>query len=358
MIVRTGYSFRTAVGHLEDVAGRLNEIGWKYGPITDRCSTFGFNRWTKICDKHALTPIYGVELAVAVELGAKKPTLDYWTFLAVDDIKALHDLIWLATSNPGREPSLTYDQAENAEGVVKIAGPRCQINLLSGDELVFLGLSPATPRGLVRKWIANDWPLLAVPNNYFPRDKDREFYRVTLGRFADNQSYPQHILSDDEWYLAMDWLENVACVSAVNNRDAQLKGSRATLKKATLLKPERPSSLLDMCHEGAKRLGVDLCNQVYAERLKKELDLIAEKQFEDYFYIIADMMAWSRQKMVVGPARGSSCGSLVCYLLGITSIDPLPYKLIFERFIDMNRGGWFLDPKLEERCKSFIQLNT
>lgn len=41
--------------------------------------------------------------------------------------------------------------------------------------------------------------------------------------------------------------------------------------------------------------------------------------------------------MVVGPARGSSCGSLVCYLLGITSIDPIPYNLVFERFIDVTR---------------------
>jgi DNA polymerase III alpha subunit len=41
--------------------------------------------------------------------------------------------------------------------------------------------------------------------------------------------------------------------------------------------------------------------------------------------------------MVVGPARGSSCGSLVCYLLNITTIDPIPFGLIFERFIDINR---------------------
>jgi DNA polymerase III alpha subunit len=46
--------------------------------------------------------------------------------------------------------------------------------------------------------------------------------------------------------------------------------------------------------------------------------------------------------MIVGPARGSSAGSLVCYLTGITTVDPLKHGLIFERFIDLNRGGWFI----------------
>jgi DNA polymerase III alpha subunit len=48
-------------------------------------------------------------------------------------------------------------------------------------------------------------------------------------------------------------------------------------------------------------------------------------------------MRFARANMVVGPARGSSCGSLVCYLLGITSIDPIPFDLVFERFIDVTR---------------------
>ncbi len=92
-----------------------------------------------------------------------------------------------------------------------------------------------------------------------------------------------------------------------------------------------------MCETGAAKLGCDLNDEVYNKRLSRELDLIAEKQFEDYFYILADMITWAKERMIVGPARGSSCGSLVCYLLGITAIDPIPYGLIFERFIDINR---------------------
>ena len=49
------------------------------------------------------------------------------------------------------------------------------------------------------------------------------------------------------------------------------------------------------------------------------------------------MVNYAKQHMLVGPARGSSAGSLVCYLLGITDVDPLVHNLLFERFIDLNR---------------------
>jgi DNA-directed DNA polymerase III PolC len=72
--------------------------------------------------------------------------------------------------------------------------------------------------------------------------------------------------------------------------------------------------------------------------LTRELDLIKAKNFEDYFYLVGDICQWARQHMAVGPARGSSSGSLVCYLLEITTVDPIPFGLIFERFIDLNRS--------------------
>ena len=66
--------------------------------------------------------------------------------------------------------------------------------------------------------------------------------------------------------------------------------------------------------------------------------MIAEKEFSDYFLIVADIVSWAKERMIVGPARGSAAGSLVCYLLEITEIDPLKFGLMFERFIDLNRA--------------------
>lgn len=339
-MIRTGYSFRAAVGHLDDVIKRLQEIKWRVAPIADRCSTFGFTRWSKACRKADLRPIYGVELAVTPRLGERLPTLDHWTFLAIDDIAALHELIALATGNPGREPSITYRQALAAPGVIRITGERCLLDEL-GDKptKTYVGLSPATPKGLYKAAVKEKLPMVAMSNNFYPQETDREFYRITLGKWSSAQSYPQHILGDEEWRSAVGWFADRADIQgAVKNREKILQACKAELKKATLLSPPHKKNLKQMCADGARTLGINLRDKTYAARLKRELDLIHKKQFEDYFYIIADLVGWARTRMVVGPARGSSCGSLVCYLLGITSVDPIPFGLLFERFIDTTRS--------------------
>jgi DNA polymerase-3 subunit alpha len=76
----------------------------------------------------------------------------------------------------------------------------------------------------------------------------------------------------------------------------------------------------------------------YMERLKYELKTIKDKGFLDYFLIQEDIIRWNRkQGYLVGPARGSSAGSLLAYYLDITKIDPLKYDLLFERFLDISR---------------------
>ena len=75
----------------------------------------------------------------------------------------------------------------------------------------------------------------------------------------------------------------------------------------------------------------------YKVRLDYELGLIKEKNYIDYFLVIHDMVQWAKQRMLVGPARGSVAGSLIAYVLFITEIDPLEFDLLFERFIDITR---------------------
>jgi len=76
----------------------------------------------------------------------------------------------------------------------------------------------------------------------------------------------------------------------------------------------------------------------YRQRLEKELDVIIRMKFPGYFLIVADFISYARQNNIpVGPGRGSAAGSLVAYSLGITDIDPLPYGLLFERFLNVER---------------------
>ena len=341
MKLKTGYSFRHAVGHLPEVISRLVEIGSPIAPIADTCSTFGFVRWTKLAKEAGLRPIYGVALNVVPELGAPKPVTDEWTFFAKDSLRPLHDLIYLATSNPGKEPSLLYRQALEAPGLIKLSGNRTLLDRLEGPlEGFYLSLAPDTPRGLLRAALARSLPVLAASCNVFPRQGDLELYRVLLGRRSSTQTYPQWILSDSEWQAATSWADPETQIAALRNRDAAAALCAATLKQARMIVPEKPKTLRLMCEEGAAIKGVDLSDAVYGPRLYRELAMIAEKEFEDYFYLVADMVSWAKERMVVGPARGSSCGSLVCYLLDITAIDPLKYDLLFERFIDITRGGY------------------
>jgi DNA polymerase III alpha subunit len=339
-VIRTGYSFKTAIGHLGDVVSRLQAIGWQHAPICDRESTFGFNRWTKLATKAGLRPIYGVELGCIAETGEKAPVVDYWRFLAIDSLRPLHDLIYQATSAKFRIPVLTYGQAMAAPGIIRIAGNKVQLGALDPTGDVYFGLSPDAPKGLVTAARAAGFKMVAIGANFYPRLEDRELYRVALGWRAETQSYPQHILSDEEWVEATARLASPEVVQriALHNRDVILDRCRATMKHAQLLKPAVNMSLRQMCEEGAKRTGTDLANHVYRDRLDRELSIIAEKQFEDYFFIMADLMNFARSNMVCGPGRGSSSGSLVCYLLNITTIDPIPFGTLFERFIDINRS--------------------
>ncbi len=76
----------------------------------------------------------------------------------------------------------------------------------------------------------------------------------------------------------------------------------------------------------------------YMKRLEFECDTIVEMGFPGYFLIVADFINWAKTNNVpVGPGRGSGAGSIVAYSLGITDLDPIPYALLFERFLNPER---------------------
>lgn len=79
-------------------------------------------------------------------------------------------------------------------------------------------------------------------------------------------------------------------------------------------------------------------DECYEERLLHEYQVIQSMQFSDYFLIVGDLVRYAKSKgILVGPGRGSSGGSLISYLLGITMIDPIEHDLFFERFLNPER---------------------
>jgi DNA polymerase-3 subunit alpha len=106
--------------------------------------------------------------------------------------------------------------------------------------------------------------------------------------------------------------------------------------------------LLDKCIIAMRKFNI-YNKKVYRERLVKEYNLICERGYESYFLICQDLVDWAfKNSYVCGPGRGSSAGSLICYLLGITQLDPVKYDLIFERFLSPSRGGKFAKLQFED----------
>jgi DNA polymerase-3 subunit alpha len=100
------------------------------------------------------------------------------------------------------------------------------------------------------------------------------------------------------------------------------------------------AELYDLAIAGLKERGLAE-NQEYLSRLDEELLVIANKKFGPYFLVVRSMISWAKKEgIMVGPGRGSSAGSLLCYALGITDIDPIKHGLLFFRFINPERNDF------------------
>jgi len=94
--------------------------------------------------------------------------------------------------------------------------------------------------------------------------------------------------------------------------------------------------LREMTYKGFDTRGITL-DDVYKQRVEYELDVIKTKGYDVYFLVVSDLMRYARENEILTNTRGSAAGCLVSYLIGITNIDPVEYKLPFERFLNPER---------------------
>ena len=125
-------------------------------------------------------------------------------------------------------------------------------------------------------------------------------------------------------------------------------------------KTNADQKLSEMAFEGLERLRLRenwLGNDIYDQRLIEELEIIKDKNFASYFLVVADMVNWAKsQGILVGPGRGSAAGSLVCYALGITDVDPIEFDLLFFRFINPERNDFpDIDTDFEDRRRKEVK---
>jgi len=116
------------------------------------------------------------------------------------------------------------------------------------------------------------------------------------------------------------------------------------------------AELEEMCLKGLRRKGLH-DKQEYRDRLVEELNVIKDKNFSPYFLVVSNMVNWAKDNgIMVGPGRGSAAGSLVCYALDITGVDPIKYHLLFFRFINPERNDFpDVDVDYEDRRRGEVK---
>lgn len=336
---RTEYSFKVAVGKLESVIAMAKQIGMTSLAITDRNGTWGHINFKKLCKSAGIKPIFGVELALVddAELREKQKT-SYVTLLARNNsgLRELYDIVTLSSEKFYYQPRVDFDMLEELSNDVAVIYPwDCDIGKVISPKLSYIGHAPGSNLHTIIYAEKRGMTAVACSDNSFAHGQDRELYEIIIGQKRANKAYRQHILDADEWTD-----ECGRWASHLSNACLLADSCNATLPTAELINPKSKKTITQMCMEGAKKrnmLKKGKMKPEYEKRLAFEIDTIESKKFQDYFFIVADMIQWAKERMFVGPARGSSCGSIVCYLLEITDIDPMPFDLLFERFIDMNR---------------------
>lgn len=189
--------------------------------------------------------------------------------------------------------------------------------------------------------MAIDQKLKVDDPNLFHVNSDEQFLktRAELRQTFKEQGYAVgNAVSSADFETACDGTLEVAQKCETFSPDTSLKLPEI---------PQADEELTRLTLVGLKRIQKHE-DAIYAERAKFELRMIIEKRFSSYFLITRDLIEHSKKiGFDVGPGRGSVGGSLVAYLIGITTIDPIKFKLTFERFISPSRGGNLLNIKMD-----------
>jgi len=169
--------------------------------------------------------------------------------------------------------------------------------------------------------------------NYLYGERDITFDNFDIHLMSDEEMRSQMMAQGiDREDMYESTLEIAAKVEEYDIRD------NMDLLPAQYKNPDM--ELTTLAVEGLKERGVYKLDG-YMDRLEEEMGVISAKKFSPYFLVVRNMINWAKKEGIqVGPGRGSSAGSLLCYALGITDIDPIKHGLLFFRFINPERNDF------------------
>ena len=193
-------------------------------------------------------------------------------------------------------------------------------------------------------------PLIATNDVHYVSSEDKDAHEILLAVNTNKEVDDANRLSLKDFDISLkstqimqEAFANVP--EALENSQKIVSQCNLELKSEGLILPHfklpkgitSKQQLSKLAREGLeKKYGKN--NKEAQERLEFELEVIENAGFSDYFLIVSDFVNWAKENgIIVGPGRGSAAGSIVTYCLNITELDPLPYNLLFERFLNPSR---------------------
>lgn len=167
-----------------------------------------------------------------------------------------------------------------------------------------------------------------------------ELYPKNAGQMWD-EYLTRH--SEYSWYAGTEVAVKTAIENgydvAWNSCEEITFSSVAKLPSYNTAETTETKLLVNLVKKGLVAAGLDK-NQEYIDRAKEELADIKFLKFESYFLTLQKILEVAEQRTLLGSGRGSGCGSLVNFLLGITHVDPIKYGLLWTRFLNKTKAGW------------------
>lgn len=382
------YSTLDGYGSPEQIMTRAKELGFKALAITDHASVDGAIKLQKEAKKHDITLIHGCELYVVQNLydkqkGEKRNHLTVWVRNQTGWNNLLRMLTVANTEGfyyrPRIDPALLLKHCDGlligsacaSTWIKEDWGERLLVDLVDRKADVFIELMPFNDEEQKRvnelglrlseqynvPYIAtNDGhyinaddaivqeTMLAIQSRAFWDDKDRWKFSID-GLYLKTEAEMVDAFKEQSVLTRRQMQTAIKNTELVYEMCRYFKIEQKTVELPRIKNiPENYTDedyLRKLVVEGyeVKIKNSNFDEAPYKTRLAEELEVIHEKKFERYFLIVWEMVNWARKnKIMVGPGRGSAGGSLVCYLLGITAVDPIKYGMLFSRFIDKERA--------------------
>ena len=192
-------------------------------------------------------------------------------------------------------------------------------------------------------------PIVATQDSHYPCSEDHEAHRTLLqiNTQGDAREGAKFEFSDDDFSFISteqafqmfkdipEAVENTKKVADMCNLELQL-GSWVFPDFKIEIDKTYAEKLRELTYAGFKQLGLKETPEI-KERVEYELKIISDKGYEPYFLVVGDLLRHAKENGILTTIRGSVAGSMVTYLLGITNVDPIEYKLPFERFLHSRR---------------------